>query len=299
MKGLDAPGAGARPDGGPGDGGPSDRGTGPTDPGSARLADLHAHYVPGVDDGAPTLEDALTYLRREHDAGVVRVAATPHLPAAYAALPYRRRAEDAFLRLREAAGEELPGLELRLAWEVRLDGTTVDVDDEGLWLGPGGHVLVEYDRLSLPEDPLAPLHPLLGAGLTPVLAHPERYGGAARREGWAELLREAGVRLCLNAGSLVGSHGRIAAGLARELLAAGRADLVASDHHARPARSDGLPAVRARLEDLDRAEAARALLWRNPGAAWDGGTMEPPPAVELPGPRAGAPTPDPVRGGTG
>lgn len=267
--------------------------------GPPELADLHAHYVPGVDDGAPTLEDALAYLRQGFEEGVVRVAATPHLPASYADTPYRSHAEDAFLDLREAAGEALPGLELRLAWEIRLGGTPVDTDDEGLWLGPGGHVLVEYDRLSLPSEPLAPLRPLMEAGLTPVLAHPERYVGAGERGGWAERLREAGVRLCLNAGSLVGSHGRTASEVARRLLAGGQVDLVASDHHARPARADGLPEVRAMLEELGRDDAARTLLWRNPTAALDGGEMQPPPAVDWPEPARRARRLDTVGGGAG
>ncbi len=263
------------------------------------LADLHAHYVPGVDDGAPTVEDALRYLRRGFEGGVVRVAATPHLPSSYAESAYRREAERSFRHLREAVEEELPGLELRLAWEVRLGGTPIDTADEGLWLGPGGHVLVEFDRLSLPPEPLAPLRPLLEAGLTPVLAHPERYVGAEETEGWAEALREAGVRLCLNAGSLVGSHGRTASEVARRLLARGQADLVASDHHARPARSDGLPDVRATLAALGRDDAAHTLLWRNPSAALDGGEMEPPPAVEWPEPTSRSRRLDPVGGGTG
>lgn len=268
----------------------SDRADGGGDgtPRPPRLADLHAHYVPGVDDGAPELADALAYLRLGVDEGVVRVAATPHLPASYAGSSYRRRAEEAFVRLREAVAEELPRLELRLAWELRLDGTTVDVEDEGLWLGPGGHLLVEYDRLTLPSEPMAPLHPLLEAGLTPVLAHPERYAGMERyvgaeeERGWTGRLREAGVRMCLNAGSLLGSHGPRARDVARRMLADGHADLVASDHHARPARSDGLPEVRELLAELDRREAAEALLWRNPTAALDGGEMEPPPAVRWP-----------------
>lgn len=253
--------------------------------GPGELVDLHAHYVPGVDDGAVTLEDALLYLRRGLEGGVSRVAATPHLPASRAGSPYRRRAEEAFLELREAAKEALPGLELRLAWELRLDGAPVDVRDEGLWLGPGGHVLVEFDHFSLPPDPLAPLRPLLDVGLIPVLAHPERYVGAAETDGWAAPLREAGVRFCLNAGSLVGSHGPAPAAVARKLLAAGRADLVASDHHARPSRSDGLPSVRELLAEAGREDAARTLLRGNPAAALDGGRMVAPPAVELPEPR--------------
>lgn len=248
--------------------------------GPEELADVHCHFVPGVDDGAPDLAAALRWLRRGRESGVSRVATTPHLPARLADDAYRRRAEEAFRELRSAAGRELPGLELRLAFEVRLDGTEVDPEDRGLWLGPGGHVLVEYDMLRLPDEPTAPLEPLVEAGRVPVLAHPERYRGSAG-VAWARRVRAAGARLALNAGSLLGRYGPTPRRVARRLLAEGLADLVASDHHARPERSNGLAEVRPLLVEAAPA-AARRLLWENPTAALDGGSMEAVPPLELP-----------------
>lgn len=248
------------------------------------LADVHCHFVPGVDDGAPDLEAAMRWLRRVFEDGVRRMAATPHLPASWADGSHRRRAEEAFRELRAAAGEELPELELRLAFELRLDGASVDPADRGLWLGTGGHLLVEYDLLRLPEgDPAAPMEELLAAGRTPVLAHPERFRGGAGDTEWARRLRDRGVRLAVNAGSLTGRYGRGPARTARRLLAEGLVDLVASDHHARPGRSEGLGDVREILSGVDAA-GARRLLWENPGAILDGETMAPPPRIDLPEP---------------
>ena len=45
------------------------------------LVDIHNHFVPGVDDGAPNLEDALHYLREFVELGITRVVTTPHLSA--------------------------------------------------------------------------------------------------------------------------------------------------------------------------------------------------------------------------
>lgn len=247
----------------------------------SRMADVHCHFVPGVDDGAPDLAAALRWLERGLEEGVCRVAATPHLPAGRAGGRYRRRAEEAFLELRAAAREEMPELELRLAFELRLDGSPVDPEDQGLWLGTGGHLLVEYDLLRLPAgDPVAPMEPLLEAGRVPVLAHPERYRGAAEGLDWARRLREAGALLAVNAGSLLGRYGARPEETARRLLAGGLVDLVASDHHARPRRSDGLGEVRGPLAAADPA-AARRLLWENPGAVLDGEPTGPAPRLEL------------------
>lgn len=245
------------------------------------LADLHTHVAPGVDDGAVDMDHALRYLREDVERGVRRVLATPHLPASWAESSYRREAERAYRSLRTRVRRDLPELELELAFEVRLDGGGVDPRDEGLWLGPGGHVLVEFDGFRVPSDPMAPLRPLLEEGLRPILAHPERFRDAGEELAWADELREEGVLLCLNAGSLIGTHGERAGRGARTLLARGAADLVASDQHARPDRAESVADVAALLSAAGAGEAARTLLWRNPVALLEGEEPEPAPRIEL------------------
>lgn len=246
------------------------------------LADVHCHFVPDVDDGAATVDQALHYLERGLEGGVSRVAATPHLPASRARSPLRLRIEEHFRELDEAVRRELPELTLSLAFEIRLDGAALDPDDEGLWLGPGGHVLVEYDRFQVPADPLAPLTPLLDAGRVPVLAHPERYRGAGEVTEWAQPLRQAGVKLCPNAGSLTGRYGPGPKRLAARLLARGQADLLASDHHARPDRSYALGEAWELFSDWGEQDAGRRMLAENPAAALEGRDL-------MSAPRVGAP----------
>lgn len=262
------------------------------------LVDVHCHFVPGVDDGAPDLAHALRYLGEGLDGGVTRVVATPHLPASRADGPFRRRVLERYRELEAAAAERFPGLGLSLAYEIRLDGAPLDAGDSGLWLGPAGHVLVEYDRFHVPSDPMAPIRPLLEAGLVPVLAHPERYVNAARAGDWIDRLREAGVKTCPNAVSLTGANGPDAARLSRDLLATGRADLLASDHHARPDRSYGLGPAWKLVAGSGSPEAARALMSDNPAAVLEGRETAGVPEAHLGDEAsAGDPRPRRARGG--
>ncbi|MFW6192888.1 MAG: CpsB/CapC family capsule biosynthesis tyrosine phosphatase [Gemmatimonadota bacterium] len=248
------------------------------------LADLHCHLVPGVDDGVPTLAEAIRWLARFRDRGIRRVVTTPHLPSTEAGSEYRDRVERTFSELRAAAAEEVPEVELGLAFEVRLmEGGSFPTRDRGLWLGPAGHVLVEYSRFTVPPDPLLPLRPLLEAGLTPVLAHPERFRPGSAPEDWTDRLVELGVLLCPNAGSLLDRYGPRAAARAAGLLRRGRAALVASDHHGRPSRSDDLRHALERLATwTDGEAAARVLLADNPTRIIEGRDPRPAPPASPP-----------------
>ena len=245
------------------------------------LADIHCHLVPGVDDGAETLEDALGWLETYEQDGITRVATTPHLPARLADSDYRRRVESRFAELRRAAADRGIGVELSLAYEVRMDGAPLDPADEGLWLGPGRHVLVEFQGLSFPAEPDRELSAVREAGLVPVLAHPERYDGIGKAEPWLARWRERGVVLCANAGSLWGGYGPEPARVSRGMLARGEADVIGSDHHARPHRSDSVREARALLAASGHAKAADRLVSENPLALLAGRELRPVPPVRV------------------
>lgn len=245
------------------------------------LADLHTHFVPGVDDGARTVEEAIGYLEEFEAEGVRRVVATPHLPASRAAGPHRRRVEEAFREVRAAARESLQRLRLSLSYEIRLDDREAPLDDPGLTLGGGDALLVEFSGFRLPGPGERPLARLLRLGRIPVLAHPERFVGMAEGYGRIPAWREDGVRTCVNVGSLWGRHGPAPQRVARRMLASGEADLLATDHHARPGREDSLRRVWDFLSAAGHAEAARLLLSENPAALLEGRRVEPVPPVHL------------------
>ena len=248
------------------------------------LVDLHCHFVPGVDDGARDLAEAIAQLVEYERQDILTVVTTPHLAASAATSAWRHEIEDSFAELADGAAAECPAVDLGLSFEFRLDDPDADLGDRRIGLGAGGRLLVEFPMLAVPAYPERMLEVVLEADWIPVLAHPERYSGVERSYDWIWRWREMGALMCLNAGSLWGEHGGEAQRVARRMLADGTADLVASDNHARPNRAATVRQAWDYLAEAGCEEQATLLAATNPAAVLDGEPLTPVPPCE---PRSG------------
>jgi protein-tyrosine phosphatase len=218
------------------------------------VIDVHSHLLPGVDDGSSSAALSQRVLERFARDGVQVVVCTPHLKASSvhsAPDGEHQRIFDALVPLAP------PSLALARGWEIMLDEPGVDLRAPHLALGGSSAVLVEFPRGVLPLSSAAELFRLSMSGLVPVLAHPERYAGCTveRVREW----RSAGAVMQIDATTLMGEGTR--ARLARQLLAEGLVDLLASDNHG-DARS--LAPVRTWLGEHGAAAAATLLTTTNP-----------------------------------
>lgn len=188
------------------------------------MIDLHTHLLPGVDDGSHTIEQSVEVLQRFAEEGVEAVCCTPHLRAS--ALKTAPSDEmDALLADLVDAAPAKPAL-VR-GYEIMLDEPRPVFADPRLRLAGTRYVLVEFGRMVTADASVAVLAHVVAQGLTPVLAHPERYAVCTPELGrrW----QDAGVVLQLDATTLLGESRRAAR--ARALLEAGCGAIVASDNH--------------------------------------------------------------------
>jgi protein-tyrosine phosphatase len=212
------------------------------------VIDLHTHVLPGIDDGARDLGQSIELARAAVEAGVRRLAATPHVRDDYPTTADAIHQGVAELRATLAAEgielDVLPGAEIALD---RLD----DLDEAELrrlgLAGNGRLLLIETPYQGWPLRLPQQLFDLQLAGFTPVLAHPERNPEIHRDPSRLEELVRKGVLVQLTAGSLAGAWGRASRATGLELLDLGLAHLAASDLHGWP--SPGLDAVAAALGD--------------------------------------------------
>lgn len=242
------------------------------------MIDFHNHLVPGVDDGAATLEESREALAAFAAQGVRTVIVTPHYRASVAASGAEREAffalvDPAWERLREMAAAEFPALRLERGAEVALDTPHPDLSDARIRLAGTRFVLVEFPFMSIPPNADTAVFDLKMRGWTPVIAHPERYANLAEDLRAAAEWKRVGAYLQVNCASLLGRYGAAPKKLAWELVRRGMADFLSSDYHAR-----GHPRVaeaRAALEEAGGERQAELLLAGNAARMLAGEAPEP------------------------
>lgn len=195
-----------------------------------QLADIHCHLLPYVDDGAATMDTAIALLREEAAQGVDTVCMTPHLRQGMFETPDEELFRQ-FYRLREVA-QEL-SITLCLGREYHLDGLFLRKLDEGnvLPLGLGKTILLEFSSWHSFEQMRLAVQRLRGCGYNTLIAHVERCPALHREPDRCEILRQMGVSLQCNAGSILGREGLWAKRFCHGLLKRQLVSVVASDAH--------------------------------------------------------------------
>jgi len=195
------------------------------------MLDLHCHLLPGLDDGATSMDTAVEMARVLVEVGVVSAAPSPHLgsgPGGDAGLPQAAATRELLRGRLQEEGidlELLPNAEHHvcpLLFERIAKGAVVPLGGEGKWL------LVELPWAPL-ANPEAVLFRLQTLGYRLLLAHPERY--SYLEEATLERLVERGVRTQLELGSWIGVYGRRARARACRFGDRGMAHVVATDLH--------------------------------------------------------------------
>lgn len=208
------------------------------------MIDLHSHILPGLDDGASDLDDALEIARAAVADGITVIAATPHVREDY---PTTADAmENGVRHLRGALERERIELDLLPGGEISLEQLDRLSHDELRRFGLGGnakYLLIETPYLDWPL-PFGEIVTRVGSfGMTPIIAHPER--NRAIQEDLAKVvgLVDAGALIQVTAASLDGRLGSRTRACARKLVDAGLVHMVGSDAHTAGLREVGLSAA--------------------------------------------------------
>jgi len=215
--------------------------------------DLHCHWIAGIDDGVRDKTEALSLLRALQAVGFSTVMASPHMrPGMF---------DNTRADLVQAYEGMLPeaeqlGLTLGLGSEHFLDDQVFGriLQGEGLPF-PGGKALLIELGDPLPRALSLQLARLVRAGLTPIVAHPERYPAVWTKPELVEEWHDLGVAAQLDLGSLMGKYGRKSRRSAEFLLERGAYHVAGSDAH----RPGDVSTVGEALEALEQRYGATEL----------------------------------------
>ena len=232
------------------------------------MTDLHTHILPGMDDGPKTLPDAMALVERALLQGVDRLALTSHFHCENESVAaFLERREAAFSTLREACPKEM---NLKRGCEVYFSPALLTENVEDLCLEGTKVLLLELPVLQKPAFLREVLVGLAQKGITPLIAHAERYQYVAQDPrvlmDWVEI----GALIQVNAQSLLDG------GIARKMIKWGLCHIVASDAHSIRHRPTNLRPALDTVAKLMGPDKARELE-SNAAALFSGGAVLPGP----------------------
>lgn len=223
--------------------------------------------LPGVDDGSDSMDTSLLMASMAAESGVETVIVTPHcnIPGEAANYPSRELL-GRFMALREAIDAAKIPLRILAGAEVFCTADIAELIREKklLTLASSRYILVEF---AFNEDSIemnSRLEQIFAEGLTPVIAHPERYNAVQRDRTLPERWFASGYVLQVNKDSIFGGLGQRAKRTAEFILGQGLAHIAASDAHSTYSRNPELARLREHISLNYSEDYARILLEENP-----------------------------------
>lgn len=203
------------------------------------LVDFHSHILPGIDDGSASVEESIAMLRMEAEQGIRHVVATPHFYAHHDSIEefLRRRAEsEQLLRKEMEQHGDLPNVTVGAeVYYFRGIGQS-DVLRK-LTVGDSAFCLIEMPVTAWSDSMYEELSQIYyDQGITPVIAHVDRYFTPFRTFGIPEKLESLPVLVQANASFFCG----YSAARAMRMLKKEQIHLLGSDCHNMRSRQPNL-----------------------------------------------------------
>ena len=248
------------------------------------MIDLHAHILPGLDDGPKDINESLAMCEMAAADGIRAIVATPHtgngvydnrrdrILASLSAL--REKVEKAGLPISLHGGADVHANVDVL--DMLADGRAMTVNDSGRY------VMIEIPDQAIPPNFEDWLFSLQLKGIIPILTHPERNMVIGNDLNFLASLVSMGVLIQVTAMSITGQFGRAIEKISREMLARGLVHVIATDAHSIDTRPPVLSKARDIAASLIAEEGALDLVEKNPRSILEGRPVD----VPLPKERA-------------
>lgn len=198
------------------------------------MIDIHAHILPGIDDGARDIYDTLEMAHIAAESGVTAIVATPHcnIPGYfdnYFGEAYKEVYQKAVTAIQKESIpiQLLPGMEVYGTYNL----PELIVNKKIMPLNQSRYILIEFAFDEDPDFASDLLDRVREVGARPVVAHVERYEFVQEDPNLIYEWWKKGYAIQVNKGSLLGNFGRSAERTAHRLLRHGLVSVVASDAH--------------------------------------------------------------------
>ena len=194
--------------------------------------DIHSHLIPGIDDGAKTIEESIELILELKDMGYTKLITTPHISDMFP--NSKEKILNEFENLKAELKNRNIEIELEVAAEYYADETFDKLlkKREILSFGKAKYLLFELSYFTKPQELESLIYEIQLAGYTPVLAHPERYTYFHDSiSNYINLKKATDVLFQINIVSIVNYYSKTISKVSKELINEGLIDFIGSDTH--------------------------------------------------------------------
>ena len=197
------------------------------------FVDLHCHILPGIDDGAQTIEDSLFMARSAVSEGISHILCTPHYNNGH----YLNKKEDiipSVAELQQVLDEQdipltlFEGQEIRISADLSRRMTRNEILFADL---TDTYLLIEFPFSTVPDYAYGVLSELCRAGHRPIIVHPERNNVFLEQPKKLEPYIDIGCLTQVTNGSYIGQFGKKIQRVTRQMIKHNHAHMLSSDAH--------------------------------------------------------------------
>ncbi|EOI00172.1 protein-tyrosine phosphatase [Enterococcus haemoperoxidus ATCC BAA-382] len=197
------------------------------------MIDLHCHILPGIDDGAQSIDDSIDMAEMAVKQGITHILCTPHHNNG----KYDNSAGKVIScvsALQEELDRRKVPLTLFEGQEVRIGGELLEqIQTNDILFADlnNRYLLIEFPTNEIPAYSKQMFYKLLEAGHVPIIVHPERNSKFIEDPNRLLPFLEMGVLTQLTAPSYVGIFGSKIEKIAKQMVAHSMVYMMASDAH--------------------------------------------------------------------
>lgn len=197
------------------------------------MIDVHSHIINEIDDGSKSIEMTISMLKKAEQSGTTDIIATPHFMRGRFEVEYRdvvKRVEE----LKDIARENNININIYAGQEVYFSKNILNYYNDKMigTINNTKYMLIEFPMLEFNiDEAINTIYELQIRGITPVIAHPERYRQFIKDPSLINSLIKEGMLFQLNAGSIAGGFGKDVKKTATKYLEDNIYSFIGSDAH--------------------------------------------------------------------
>lgn len=239
------------------------------------MIDMHTHILPNIDDGSESMEETIRMLKEAKEAGFTDIITTSH----YIENSYditKRERKNIINEIKSKLDIENINIKLYNGAEAYISNNIYElIEKEELpTLNNSKYLLMELPMNNKVLYLENVIYSLESKGITPIIAHPERYSYVQKDIKFVEELVERGVLFQANYGSIIGKYGNDASKSVKKLLKKKLIHFLGTDTHKSNSIYTQMNIILKKLEKITGKEYLELLSVINPEIVINNGNVE-------------------------